>query len=123
MSLLPTDLTSFIWGLLIGAAAIFLHGFVSKFGEDAADAVKRRIFPKPSEPPLRPQPVEVDKSFLPPVCQGGSCIGVRELQTGEKEAQGYTFYLDPDDAAKRYRVVGMGNGTTLNEYLMLRNDA
>lgn len=117
MSILPTDLPSFVWGLAIGALGAFFTGLFKKLGEESWLVLKGKIFPKP------PEPIEVAKNFEPKIYEPGSCAWVPELKVVDKEAENYTHYPHPTNGAKCYRVVRSGNGNLYKEFLMAKPDA
>jgi hypothetical protein len=46
MSILPSDFTSFIWGIALGAIAAFGAGFLKKAGEDCYSWIRNKLSPK-----------------------------------------------------------------------------
>lgn len=93
MVVLPIDWSSFLWGAVVGGGAAFATGILKKAGEQAYAAIHRRMFPEP------PEPIEVDRKFLPSLYRPGTCAWVSELDVNEFEDKGYTHY--PIQAALR----------------------
>lgn len=112
MAMLPTDLPSFLWGMAISAVAAFGAGFVKKAGEDFYLWTKKKTNPPP------PEPVEVDRRFVPAGYDGGGCAWVEEQRLGELKERGYALYLLPDNNAPCFRVVVVG-GRQMREFLMV----
>jgi hypothetical protein len=46
MSILPSDFASFIWGIALGAIAVFGAGFLKKGGEDCYSWIRNKVSPK-----------------------------------------------------------------------------
>lgn len=116
MSLLPTDLSSFAWGLVLGAGAAFAAGFLQKAGDHAFVYLASKISPSP------PEPVQVDGRFLPTRFAPGDCAWVNEIKLYDCEAQGYTYYLHPKSNARCYRVTSDG-ARPLKEFLLVKPGA
>src|SRR5436190_16863332 len=64
MSLVPTDWSSFLWGIAIGALGTFFTGFFKKLGEDSWIALKRRLFPEAPEEQLNRKDIELYEKLL-----------------------------------------------------------
>ena len=116
MPLLPTDLPSFVWGLLIGGAAAFLTGFLKKAGEHAFTLVASKIHPKP------PEPEQVDGKFYPTIFAPSDCAWVNEVKLYEYEAKGYTYYPHPKNNARCFRITSDGT-RRLKEFLLVKPEA
>ena len=112
MAIFPTDLPSFLWGVAISAFAAFGTGFVKRAGEDFYLWAKKKANPPP------PQPVEVDRRFVPSGHESGGCSWVAEQRIDELKEQGYALYLRPDDNAPCFRVTVVG-GRQIREFVMV----
>lgn len=113
MSLLPSDLASFLWGLIVGAVVIVFSGFGSAAGSDLWHWVKRRIRRDP------PEPMEVSGKFSPSLYPPGSCAWVPELDVLAKEQHDWGYYPHPDTQGRCYRMANHG-GRLTKEFLMVR---
>jgi len=49
MSILPSDSTSFLWGIALGVIGAFGAGFLKKAGEDCYSWMRNKVNPKPPE--------------------------------------------------------------------------
>jgi hypothetical protein len=49
MSILPSDITSFVWGIALGVIGAFSAGFLKKAGEDFYARIMKKISPKASD--------------------------------------------------------------------------
>lgn len=107
MTILPTNLTSFIWGALVGVGTVFVSGFLKKAGEEAFTAVQARLDPKP------PEPVEVSRGFQPPT--GAEYTWIPEAKRHECEQKGFTYFLDSKTGARHFRRIAGDR-----EFLMIR---
>jgi hypothetical protein len=116
MSLLPTDLPSFLWGAGLGLLGAFFAGFLQQAGEHAYSAIHSKLFPEP------PKPIEVDRRFEPVLYKLGGCAWVSEVDIPEFEDKGFTHYPHPSGAPKCYRNSSNGR-TTFKEFLMVRPGA
>ncbi|MEQ5843007.1 hypothetical protein N0A02_26485 [Paraburkholderia acidicola] len=112
MTIIPTDLSSFLWGVAVSSFVAFGTGFVKKAGEDFYLWTKKKANPPP------PEPIEVDRRFVPAEYKGGGCSWVPEQRIEELKERGYALYLRPDDDAPCFRVVAV-NGRQAREFLMV----
>lgn len=111
MSLLPTDLVSFLWGILIAAIGIVLTGFLREAGRELWHAIKRRL-----NPPT-PDDVLVDLRFEPPKGMQSNCVWTRGESVSRRLENGYKFYPHPSNGGKCVR----GQGPE-KSYLMVKPD-
>lgn len=116
MVFLPTDLTSFIWGTLIGAVAAFGTGFLQKAGEHAFIYFKNKINPKP------PEPEQVDGHFVPVTFLPGECAWVNEGKLYDYEQKGYSYYPHPKNNARCFRMTSDGRHH-IKEFLLVQPGA
>ena len=116
MELLPDDLISFVWGLVLGAAGLFLTGVFQEAGKDAWSLVKRTVRPPP------PEPVKVDAKFAPTLYAPGDCAWVPEGKCYNREAEGGTYYPHPSNGGKCFRQINGGSGLR-KEFLMVKPGA
>lgn len=63
------------------------------------------------------EPVRISGDFKPEPRAGYSYVWVPEYDLGEREAEGFTYYLRPSDGARCYRRVQRGKHVS-NEFLM-----
>jgi len=56
MTLLPSDLTSVVWGIALGVMGAFGAGFLKKAGEDCYSWIKNKASPKKMPEPQVPHP-------------------------------------------------------------------
>jgi len=118
---LPNDWPSFLWGLVVGATAFIVSGFLREAGKDLYLALKHRLFPlSPApEPPKPPrEPILVDMAFKPTLYAPGDCAWARRDTIYRKESDGYTYYLQPPSGAKVVRGTGQDES-----YLMVKPGA
>ena len=113
MSLLPSDLPSFLWGAVAGIAAAFGTGFFKKAGEGFFAFLSNKIHPKPVEP------IQVDGKFVATIYESGKCAWVSELQLYDFEARDYFYYPHPNKNARCYRLTPNGS-QLLKEFLMVQ---
>ena len=116
MSFLPTDLVSFIWGIVLALLGAFFTGFFKKAGEHGYEAVRARLLPPPK------QPVEVDRHFEPTLFKPEACAWVRETRVQEFEEKRYTHYPHATGAPGCYRITSNGI-SSFKEFLMVTPDA
>mgnify|MGYP001239210881 CR=1 FL=1 len=116
MSILPTDLSSFIWGAAIGLVGAFGTGFFKKAGESFFAFIANKIHPKPLEP------IQVGGSFVAEIYSPGQCAWVSETSLYEYEQKGYTYYPHPKNKARCYRMYPDGR-LLLKEFLMVQPNA
>lgn len=107
MNLLPTDLISFIWGLLVAATVIILNGFFSEAGKDLWQKFK----PKP------PKDILVDLRFEPTLYKPDNCRWVNEESLSRYETEWF-YYPHPSNGGKCYR-----QDSQRKSYLMVSNNA
>lgn len=107
---------SFLWGVAVGALALFFAGFMKKFGEDVYRSLKSKWFPGP------PEPVKVDGKFVATAFEPAKCAWVLEGKIYDYETQNYFYYPHPKTGGKCFRVVGEG-ASIRNEFLMVSPDA
>jgi|GEM_PF-2677115 len=100
MSWFPSDLTSFVYGFVVAAAAITATGFFREAGKELYGKLKSIIFP---EPALPPEPVQVDMSFRPTLYKQEDCTWVRHESISRKEGEGCTYYPHPSNGGKCVR--------------------
>ena len=116
MNILPSDLASFIWGLVAGVIVIIFSGFGSAAGSDLWHWCKKRIKKEP------PEPQEVSQKFSPTLYSRGSCAWVPELDVPEKEQQNWGFYPHLETNGRCYRMAKHG-GRLTREFLMVNPEA
>jgi len=116
MPLLPTNLPSFTWGLIIGGIAAFATGFFKRAGERVFDYFANRFHPMP------PEPVQVDGHFQPTRFAPSQCAWINEVKLYEYETKGYTYYPHPKENARCYRLTS-DDMRSLKEFLMVQPDA
>jgi hypothetical protein len=84
MNWFPTDLPSFLWGIMIGLGGAFLTGILQEAGKDTWLWLKRKV----SSVPL----IKLDGKFIPTLYDPGSCAWVPEERVYDYEQKGYTYY-------------------------------
>lgn len=114
MSLIPTDWTSFIWGIAFGGLAALSSGIIKKAGEDLYGLIKARV--------KAPEPVLVSHDFAPVLFEPGECSWVPESKRATREAEGYMHYPHGKRGAKCFRIVHTVHGQT-SEWLMAKPNA
>ena len=107
MNLLPSDLVSFVWGLLVAGLAAIASGFLSEAGKYLWQKVK----PEP------PKDVQVDLTFEPELYTGSDCRWVNEESLSRYEKDHF-YYPHPSNGARCYR-----KDTQRLSYLMVNNNA
>ncbi|MGZ8984553.1 MAG: hypothetical protein ACXW11_11490 [Methylotenera sp.] len=113
MAFLPTDLSSFAWGVLIGGLVAFATGFFQKAGEHTFTFVKNKINLAP------PEPEQVDGRFVQNICLPDKCAWVNEARLYEFEQKNYSYYPHPKNNARCYRITSDGHHT-IKEYLLVQ---
>lgn len=116
MSLLPTDLPSFVWGAVLAGIAAFATGFLKHAGERAFGYIANKLNPKP------PEPTQVDGHFVPTRFVPSECAWVNEVKLYEYEAKGYTYYPHPKSRARCFRITSDGM-RPLKEFLLVQPGA
>ena len=116
MSLMPSDLPSFLWGAAIGGVAAFATGFLKKAGEHAFGFVANKLNPKP------PEPIQLDGKFIPSRYAPGDCAWVHEVKLYDFEEMGYTYYPHPKGNARCFRITSDGR-TPFREFLLVKPGA
>ena len=111
MSWLPTDLASFVWGVVLGLGGAYFTGFLREAGRDSWQALKKRLFPSP------PEPVKVEGTFVATLYDPGSCVWVPEERIYDYERKSYSYYPHPKNGAKCFREVWTGSQKHI-EFLM-----
>jgi len=99
MDVLPKDITSFVWGLVVGGLVLFFSGVLKKAGDDSWSAAKARLFP------TQPEPIKVAREFNPNLHEQGTFSWVPEEKIFGAEAGGHTFFRHPNGGAKCFRIV------------------
>lgn len=79
-------------------------------------AVRRALLPAS---PHGPEPVRLPAHFVPDPSSCDEYIWVPEYALGERQDEGYTYYLHPGTGAMCYRRVQRANHVS-NEFLMVR---
>ena len=113
MSLLPSDLPSFLWGAVVGVAAAFGTGFFKKAGEGYFAFLSNKFYPKPVEP------IQVDGKFEATIYDPGKCAWVGELQLYDSESRDFFYYPHPSNNARCFRLSPNGS-LLLKEFLMVQ---
>ena len=80
MDVLPKDITSFVWGFVVGGLVLFFSGVLKKAGEDSWSAAKARLFP------TEPEPIKVAREFNPNLHEQGTFSWVPEEKIFDAEA-------------------------------------
>jgi hypothetical protein len=105
------DISSLVWGVLIGIAATVATGFGRAAGKDLYRYLKTKFGP--------PAPLKVGEGFEPADLERGSCAWVREDHLDGHESLGSTYYKHPNNrGGKCYREVFIGPRAT-KEFLMV----
>ena len=105
MNWFPTDLISFIWGLLVAGITIIISGFLSEAGKDLWLLVK----PKSAED------VYVDLTFQPTMYKSEDCLWSNEESLSRYETDHF-YYKHPSNGGKCYR-----KDSQRRSYLMVKN--
>ena len=116
MSLLPHDLSSFLWGMAVGGIGIVLSGFGTAAGADLWKWTKKRLSSEP------PEPKEVSVKFSPTLYQPGDCAWVPELDAPNKEGKDWVYYPHPETNGRCFRMASHG-GRLTKEFLMVSPEA
>ncbi len=116
MSLLPTDMISFLWGSVAGGLMIFSSGFLKKAGEHAFSYLTKRLNP------LQPEPVQVDGQFTPSQFAPHQCSWVNAVGVYDYEAKGFIYYPHPKTGGKCFRVIADGS-QPLKQFLVVQPGA
>lgn len=111
MDLLPDDIVSLIWGLVLGAGGLVLTSAGRELGKDLYAYIKRKVGP--------PEPMHVSSKYVPKGYEKGGCVWVQEHQIPNHLEKGDTFYEHPQNrGGKCYRETPSSAGIT-REYLMV----
>lgn len=109
---MPTDLVSFVCGIVIAALAIIGSGLLKAASADLYKWLKSKVSPPPIEPVL------VERNYEPEKTENKSYSWVNEEKVFRLKTEGYSFYLHPKTKAKCYRLVRSGSGNQFKEWLM-----
>ena len=110
--MLPSDLPSFLWGLLTGAVVIVFGGFGAAAGSDLWHWLKAKLKNEP------PEPIEVSPRFSPDRYPPRTCAWVPEVDVPLKEEKGWGFYPHPKSGGACFRKA-KNRGVLINEFLMV----
>ncbi|WP_317933224.1 hypothetical protein [Halioxenophilus sp. WMMB6] len=114
--MLPSDLSSFIWGLVSGIVVVVFSSFFSAAGGDLWRWVKAKVSPSP------PPPLQVRADFKPRDRIFDECAWVHGQRTTLRELEGYRFYLHPKTRARCFRELQFEGEEPFQEWLMLKPD-
>lgn len=109
---MPTDLVSFVGGIVIAALAIIGSGLLKAASADLYKWLKSKVGPSPIEPVL------VERNYEPEKTENKSYPWVNEEKVFRLKTEDYSFYLHPKTKAKCYRLVRSGSGNQFKEWLM-----
>lgn len=115
MNWLPTDVPSFLWGLLVAVIGMVATGFLREAGKELWAVLKKRWFPPPSPPP---EDVQVDLRFEPTMYKQGDCLWARHESVARYKGEGYTFYPHPSNGGRCVRGYDRGQS-----FLMVKPNA
>lgn len=110
---LPSDLPSYLWGLLTGLVGLFFVSFINAAGSDAWSWFKGQLSSTPAEPE------RVSKDFTPEDIGLGRCCWANEEKCLKLINEGWTYYLKPKTGSRCYRVARNGHREQYREYLVL----
>ena len=112
MDLLPKDIISFIWGLIVGGVVIVFSGFASELGKDLYTWLKKRLG--------EPEPLKVSTGYKATAVPPERCSWVVEHETPNFEDMNYHFYPHPKNRnGKCFREVNH-RGQMIREFLMVK---
>jgi hypothetical protein len=84
-------------GYVLLAAVLIYSAFFSEAGKDLYAWVKHKIRPP------EPEPVRVANDFKPKKYKAENFVWMNEVYVMDRLKAGYTYYLDVEDGAKRFR--------------------
>jgi len=90
--------TSYLLGFASGAATLIIAAFFGEAGKDLYAWAKRKLWP------LDPEPVKVSINFQPENLSGDLFLWVIENNVRQRLAEGFSYYRDPEDGAKRFMI-------------------
>ena len=92
------DWTSYLLGFASGAGTLIIAAFFGEAGKDLYALVKRKLWP------VEPEPVKVRSNFQPQNLSGDLFLWVNEDNVTQRLAEGFSYYCDPEDGAKRFMI-------------------
>ena len=114
--MLPSDLTSFVWGLVSGALAVVLSSFLGAVGADLWRWLKSKLHPP------EPDPVQIDSLFKEKVDPENQTIWVHENRRKACELEGYQYFRHPSNGARCFRGLVLDDEEYF-EWLMIKPGA
>ena len=111
------DWISFLVGAATGIAVAIFGGFIGEVGKDLYSSTKRTI-----QSP-EPDPIAVGWNYQIKNYSPESCVWAKENFVTDKLADGYSYYRDPADDARRYRISNPSDPQPVKEFLMLKPNA
>lgn len=108
---------SYLLGVISGALAMIFSAFFGEAGKDLYAWVKHKI-----RPPA-PEPVRVSSNFQPKNHSGDLFLWVNEVNVADRLSEGYSFYCDPEDGARRFMIANPSLSPTEKTFYMWRPGA
>ncbi len=88
----------YLLGIIAVVSALIYGAFFGEAGKDLYAWVKHKIRPP------EPEPVPVSSSFRPKNHSPELFLWVKEVDLPARLSEGYSYYRDPEDSAKRFMV-------------------
>ena len=107
---------SYLLGALTTVAVAILTGFSAEAIKDLYAIVKRKINPP------EPNPIKVAPDFEPDGYPPGTFAWVNEVHVIDRLRNGYSYYRDSHDGAKRYRHPNPNSPHPDKEFFMFKAD-
>lgn len=105
---------SYSVGVASGVGALVFGAFFGEAGKDLYAWVKRKLWP------LEPDPVRVRSNFQPENLSGKLFLWVNEDNIPQRLAEGFTYYRDPEDGAKRFMIANQSLSPAEKTFYMWR---
>ncbi len=107
---------SYLLGVISGVAAVILSAFFGEAGKDLYAWSKHKI-----RPPA-PKPLKVRMTFLPKNHSPDLFLWVSEADVAARLSEGYSYYCDPEDGARRFTYVNPAQAHAERRFFMWRPD-
>lgn len=95
-------------------AALVYGSFFGEAGKDLYAWVKRKLWPP------EPEPIRVSINFQPENLSGDLFLWIVEDNVRQRLAEGFSYYRDPEDGAKRFMIANPSTSPEEKTFYMWR---